>query len=606
MESCEKSLCEEQNNKEITLESANDAEKMNEVGQQTTAVSKTTPKTKEELVASLSALLEQPQEDIRDEVASIKHSFYAIRKGELEEEKKTFLERGNEEAAFAPMPNTVEEEFKVLLTKYKELRAAQQAAFEAELQSNLEKKQSIIAELKAIVADPDNINKQYQHFQQLQQDFKAVGAVPPTEDRGIWKEYQTVAENFYDLWKINKELRDYDFKKNLEAKQALCEEAENLSTEKDVIAAFTKLQTLHNKWREIGPVVKEMREELWNRFKEASTTINKRHQAFFEDRKEKEKENELAKIGICEEAESIDLQSLITYQKWDDATKAIIALQDKWKTLGYASKKVNNELFARFRRSCDEFFAKKAEFFKSMKESLAENLAKKQALYEQAEQLKDSTDWKKTSDLLVELQKKWKTIGPVPKKAGDAIWKKFIAACDTFFENKSKSTSSQKKEEHVNLEGKKAIVEKLKSIDEALTKDEVRKLLKDLSAEFQAIGHVPYKEKDKLYEEYKAALNAAYDKFDLNGRKARMNNFVSNVSEMSNDKNKLFKERERLLRQYEQKKNEIKTYENNLGFFNVTSKSGGNVLKEMEKRMAKSKEELDSLAEKIELIDSKL
>ncbi len=606
MESCEKSLCEEQNNKEITLESANDAEKLNEVEQSATSGNKTAPKSKEELVASLAALLEQPQEDIRDEVAGIKHAFYAIRKVELEEEKKAFLEKGNEEAAFAPMPNAEEEELKALLAKYKELRAAQQAAFEAELQSNLEKKQSIIAELKAIAEDPDNINKQYQRFQQLQQDFKAVGAVPPAEDRGIWKEYQTVAENFYDLWKINKELRDYDFKKNLEAKQALCEEAESLSSEKDVIAAFNKLQSLHNKWREIGPVVKELREELWNRFKEASTVVNKKHQAFFEDRKEKEKENEIAKTGICEEAEAIDLQSLTTYQKWDDATNAIIALQDKWKTLGYASKKVNNELFARFRRSCDEFFAKKAEFFKSMKEALAENLEKKQALCEQAEQLKDSTDWKKTSDILIELQKKWKTIGPVPKKAGDAVWKKFIAACDAFFENKSKSTSSQKKEEHANLESKKAVIEKLKSMDESLSKDEARKLLKDLSAEFQAIGHVPYKEKDKLYEEYKAALNAAYDKFDLNGRKARMNNFASNVSEMSNDKNKLYKERERLLRQYEQKKNEIKTYENNLGFFNVTSKAGGNVLKEMEKRIAKSREELDSLAEKIELIDSKL
>ncbi len=606
MESCEKSLCEEQNNKEITLESAASAENLNEVGQQTTSEDKNVPKTKEELVATLAALLERPQDDIRDEVASIKHAFYAIRKVELSEEKTAFLEKGNEEAAFAPMPNAEEEEFKVLLAKYKELRAAQQAAFEAELQSNLERKQSIIAELKAIADDPDNINKQYQHFQQLQQDFKAVGAVPPTEDRGIWKEYQTVAENFYDLWKINKELRDYDFKKNLEAKQALCEEAENLSSEKDVIAAFTKLQTLHNKWREIGPVVKELREELWNRFKEASTAVNKRHQAFFEDRKEKEKENEVAKTGICEEAEAIDLQALNTYQKWDDATKTIIALQDKWKTLGYASKKVNNELFARFRRACDEFFARKAEFFKTMKETLSENLAKKQELCEQAEKLKDSTDWKKTTDLLVELQKKWKAVGPVPKKAGDAIWKKFIAACDTFFENKSKSTSSQKKEEHTNLESKKTVVEKLKSIDESLSKDDVRKLLKDLSAEFQAIGHVPYKEKDKLYEEYKSALNAAYEKFDLNGRKARMNSFVSNVSEMSNDKNKLFKERERLLRQYEQKKNEVKTYENNLGFFNVTSKAGGNVLKEMEKRIAKSKEELDSLAEKIELIDSKL
>ena len=603
MESCEKSLP----NEERTLESATKTiEESNSVEAQAPNSTKYLSQSKDELLVALETLLINVQSDIRDEVSAIKHAFYTIRKKEIEEEKKIFLEKGNEEAAFAPMINQEEEKLKELLSKFKEIRAAQLAEIEVQQQKNLSQKEAIISELSSIVEDPDNINKQYQRFQQLQQEFKAIGEVPPTEDKRLWKEYQAATENFYDLWKINKELRDYDFKKNLEAKQALCEEAEALASEKDVISAFSKLQTLHEKWREIGPVVKEIREELWSRFKDASTVINKSHQAFFESRKEKERENEVAKMAICEEAEAIDLAALTSYQKWEDSTKAIISLQERWKTLGYASKKVNNELFARFRKACDEFFAKKAEFFKKMKEETSANLAKKHELCSKAEELKESTDWKRTSDLLVELQKEWKKIGPVPKKAGDAVWKKFIAACDYFFENKAKNASNTKKEEHENLEKKKGVIEKIKTIDESLPKNEIRELLRNLSAEFQAIGHVPFKEKDKLYETYKSELNAAYDKFDLNDKKSKMNKFASNVNEISNDKNRLFKERERLVRQYEQKKNEIKTYENNLGFFNVTSKSGGNVLKEMEKRIAKSKEELATLEQKIQLIDEKL
>lgn len=562
--------------------------------------------TKEELVDALAGLLEKPLDDIKDEVAAIKHAFYSIRKTELEAEKAAFVERGNEESAFAPMYDESENRLKELLAKYKELRAAQLEAQEAAMQENLNKKRAIIEELGKIVDDPDNINKQYQRFQQLQQDFKTIGAVPPADDKALWKEFQAATEKFYDLWKINKELRDYDFKKNLEIKQGLCEDAEALAEEKDVIAAFKKLQLLHDKWRETGPVVKELREDIWKRFKEASTVVNKKHQAYFEERKGKEKENEVAKTAICEEAEAIDINSLATYASWDEATKKIIDLQARWKTLGFASKKINNELFARFRKTCDLFFAEKAAFFKRMKEESAANLAKKHELCEKAEALKDSTDWKKTAAALTALQKEWKTIGPVSKKSGDAVWKRFIAACDYFFENKNKNISDARQAEHENLKAKKEIIEKLKNIDDSLSKEEIKNQLKELSATYQQIGHVPYKEKDKVYEAYKTALNAAYDRFDLNESKMRIADFASDINEISSDKNKLYREREKLVRMYEQKKNEIKTYENNLGFFNVTSKSGGNVLKEMEKRIEKGKEELLALEKKIEMIDENL
>ncbi|MDY5999157.1 MAG: DUF349 domain-containing protein [Candidatus Limisoma sp.] len=610
MESCEKSAPLELESDGKTLESTEQTvvENSEQAEAQVKEPAKTevVGKSKEELVAALAALIEKPVDEIRDEVNAIKNQFYALRKAEQEVELAEFVDKGNEPAAFAAKPDAEEEKLKDLLNEYKEKKAAQLAAIEAERVANLERKRAILAELSEIAKDVDNVNKFYAKFQQLQQTFKEVGSVPAADDKALWKEFQTITEQFYDSLKINKQLRDLDFKKNLESKENLCKEAEALADENDVIVAFKKLQELHDKWREIGPVVKELREDLWKRFKEASSAVNKRHQAFFENRKEKEKENEVAKTAICEEAEAIVLAELTTYAKWNDATKQIILMQERWKTLGFASKKVNNELFARFRKTCDEFFAAKAEFFKRMKDESAENLAKKHRLCERAEALKDSTDWKKTADELTAIQKEWKTIGPVPKKSGDAVWKRFIAACDYFFENKNKNTTNVHQEEHANLKAKKAIVEKIKTIDESLSKDEIKNLLKTLVADYQQIGHVPYKEKDKIYEEYRAALNEAYEKFDIKETRARFESFANSVESMSSDKNKLFKERDRLVRIYEAKKNELKTYENNLGFFNVSSKAGGSVLKEMERRIAKAKEDLISLEKKIDLIDEKL
>lgn len=608
MESCDKSVLAQGQNNDETLNPivADSQQEVNDVVTTNTEAVQYSSMTKEQLVETLSELVEKPVDEVKDDVGAVKHSFYAIRKVELEKELEAFKGNGNEEAAFAPKPDEAENRLKELLNRYKERRAERLAAQEAEMQANLDKKRKALDELEEIVKDADSINKHYQQFQQLQQDFKTAGDVPPSEDKALWKRYQTVTEQFYDLWKINRELRDYDFKKNLEAKLLLCEAAEKLSEEKDVVSAFKKLQELHNKWREIGPVVKDLREDLWKRFKDASTVVNKRHQDFFEKRKADEKVNEAAKIAICEEAEKIEFKDVASYSKWNELTKQIIELQERWKTLGFASRKVNNELFARFRKTCDEFFAKKAEFYKKAKEESAENLAKKQQLCERAEALKDSTDWKKTTDEFIKLQKEWKTVGPVSKRSNDAVWKRFITACDYFFDNKNKNKSNESKIEAENLKAKKEIIEKLKSLDENMPKDEARQYLKSLSADFMKIGHVPYKEKDKVFDEYKKLLDVAYDKLGINDSKARLDSFAGSVEELSSDKNRLFREREKLMRQYEQKRNEVKTYENNLGFFNITSKSGGNVLKEMERRVAKAKEELSTLEKKIEMIDEKL
>ena len=561
--------------------------------------------TKSELVDALVALLDEPIDTVRDTVSQVKMAFYNIRKAEIEAEKAEFLAKGNEEAAFAVRDDEDEAKFKEVLNQIKEKRAEFNNAQEALRQQNLERKQAIIAEIKAIAVDPDSVNKQYNKVQQLQQEFKSIGEVPATDSTDLWKDYQQATESFYDLLKINKELRDYDFKKNLEIKQQLCADAEALGAKEDVVLAFRKLQELHVQWRETGPVAKELREDLWAKFKEASSVINKKYQAFFEDRKSKEKENEVAKISICEKLEAMDLSVLKTYAAWDEATKSVIALQEEWKTLGFAARKINADLFTRFRKSCDDFFTKKAEFFKSMKEELASNLQKKTALCEKAEALKDSTDWKKTADILVALQKEWKSIGSVPKKQSDAIWKRFITACDTFFEAKNKQSNNARKVEHDNLKAKKEVIAAINAILEDDSETEGGKKVRELMKKWQAVGHVPFKDKDKVYAEYKAAIDKAFDKFDMKEVKATLSNYENSINQMT-DKDKIYREREYLLRSYEQKRNELKTFENNMGFFNATSKNGNSMLKEMERRIQKIKDDLALIEKKINLIDSKI
>ena len=560
---------------------------------------------KSQLLEALQQLALRPVQEVKDEVARVRAAFLAIRKEEQAKEKQQFLEKGNEEAAFAPMTDEVEEQFKSVYAEIKEKKAAYNAQQEALKQENLQKKLDIISKITEIAADADNVNRQYNTVKQLQQDFKAIGEVPSENDTEVWKAYEVAVERFYDLLKMNKELRDYDFKKNLEQKQALCAEAEALDEESDIVEAFKKLQALHNTWREIGPVSKEIREELWTRFKNASAVINKKYQAFFEERKLNEKKNADGKEALCVRIEAIGTDDLKTYAAWDEATKAIIALQEEWKTFGFASRKVNADLFARFRKSCDDFFEKKAAFFKKMKEELAANLAKKIELCEKAEALKDSTDWKATTDALVALQKEWKTVGPVVKKHSDAVWKRFIAACDAFFEEKKKQNVNIHSVEHENLKQKKEIIAQIKAIFEDENKDDAPAKVRQLMKQWQEVGHVPYKEKDKIYAEYKALIDKAFEELDMKANKARMANFANSIKQMG-DSNKVYHERERLVRAYEMKSQELKTYENNFGFFNAQSKSGNSLLKEMERKIAKIKDEISILEQKIKMIDEKL
>ena len=502
---------------------------------------------KKQLVEVLQNLAQQPVNEVKEDVVRVRVAFAAIRKEELAKEKEAFIAKGNEEAAFAPAADELEEQFKSLYAEIKEKRAAYNAAQDALKAENLAKKREIISKINEIAEDADNVNRQYSTVQQLQQDFKAIGEVPSENDTEVWKSYQVAVERFYDLLKMNKELRDYDFKKNLEQKQALCAEAEALDEEADIVDAFKKLQQLHTSWREIGPVSKEIREELWTRFKNASAVINKKYQSFFEERKANEKKNAEGKEALCVKIEAISTDNLKTYAAWDEATKAIIGLQEEWKKLGFASRKVNTELFARFRKSCDEFFAKKAEFFKRMKDELTANLVKKIELCEKAEALKDSTEWKKTTDALIALQKEWKTVGPVVKKHSDAVWKRFIAACDAFFEEKKKQNVNVHSVEHENLKQKKDIIAQINSILENKETEDAPNKVRELMKKWQEVGHVPYKEKDKVYAEYKAAIDKAFEQLDMKAKKARMANFANSINQMS-DTGKVYHERERLVR----------------------------------------------------------
>ena len=559
-------------------------------------------KSKSELVDMMREAATRPIEDVKDEVQAIKAAFFALRREEIAKEREDFLANGNEEADFTPKEDNDENNLKELLNVLKERRTEYNAAQEANREANLEKKRQIIALINEIANDPDNINRQFNRVKQLQQDFKDAGEVPATADTEVWKEFQRATERFYDVLKMNKELRDYDFKKNLELKQQLCEEAEALDEETDIVTAFRKLQELHNNWREIGPVAKELREELWARFKAASSAINKKYQTFFEDRKSKEKENADAKTELCEKIEQITTDNLKTYAQWDEVTKQIIALQEDWKKLGYASRKANAALFARFRKSCDDFFAKKAEFYKSMKEELSTNLAKKIDLCERAEALKDSTEWKEATDKFVELQKEWKTIGPVVKKHSDAVWKRFIAACDHFFEEKKKQNVNVHAVEHDNLKAKKEIITTLKETIEGAAEDAAQKV-RELMDRWQEIGHVPFKEKDKIYAQYRELIDKAFDTLNMRGSRPRGEGGSPRGPRQSGNDRGL-SERDRLVRTYEQRMSELKTFENNMGFLTANTKSGNSLVQEMERRIARLKEEIAELEQKIKELDN--
>ena len=593
----------------VAAEETSEAEvKTDEVAAGEETVATTGKLSKEEILEKLTGLVGAAADTTRNEVEALKQAYYKIHRSEVDELKKAFLTAGGEEKDFVAPEDETESKIKELLNVYKEKRAAILAEEERVKAANYALKLQLIDQLKALTESQEDFNKLYNDFKDIQQRWKEVKAVPQEHVSELWKNYQIYSEKFYDIIKINNQFRDYDFKNNLEMKTALCETVEKLQTEPDVVSAFHQLQKLHQQWREIGPVAKELREELWSRFKAASTIINKRHQEHFEGLKAKEQENLEAKTAICEQIENIDFQALKSFKDWEEKNKEVIALQDKWKTIGFAPKKSNVKIFERFRAACDVYFNRKSEFYKNIKDEMEKNLELKKALCEKAEALKDSTDWKSTTEKMIALQKEWKTIGSVARKHSDAVWKRFISACDYFFEQKNKNASSQKSVEQTNLAAKKALIEKINTLDEA-DHDEALAVLKGYMAEWNTIGHVPFKEKDKVYKEYPEAVDKQFDRLKVDQNDRKMQTFRSNLSDMSNGergKGKLYGEREKLMRMYERMKNELQTYENNIGFLSISSKGGGGLLKEMERKIDKLKNEMALIIKKIDAIDENL
>lgn len=563
--------------------------------------------TKEEVLLRLKEVAQDAENANKQELDGLKQTFYKIHNAEIEAAKKTFVENGGAEEEFIAQPSGVEEEFKSLMAAIKEKRSALAAEIEKQKEENLQVKLSIIEELKELVESPDDANKSYNEFKKLQQQWNEVKLVPQAKVNELWKNYQLYVEKFYDILKLNNEFREYDFKKNLEIKTHLCEAAEKLANEQDVVSAFHQLQKLHQEFRDTGPVAKELRDEIWNRFKAASTAVNRRHQQHFEALKETEQHNLDQKTVICEIVEAIEFDQLKTFAAWETKTQEVIALQNKWKTIGFAPQKMNVKIFERFRKACDEFFKKKGEFFKLLKEGMNANLEKKKALCEKAESLKDSTEWKETAEILTKLQKEWKTIGPVSKKYSDAIWKRFITACDYFFEQKGKATSSQRSVEQENLEKKKAIIARLTAIDETTDADEASKEVRELMKEWNGIGHVPFKEKDRLYKQYHGLIDQLFDRFNISASNKKLSNFKSSIGNIqSGGSQSLYREREKLVRTYENMKNELQTYENNLGFLTTSSKKGNSLLTEINRKVEKLKSDLELVLQKIKVIDESI
>lgn len=563
-----------------------------------------TYKSKAEILERLKEIVGNEENPTKEELDNLKTTFYKIHIAERDAKQKAYLEAGGDPEKYVMVPDEDEEIFKAQMSVIKERRAKLFLEQEAEKQDNLQKKLDIIERIKAMVTSPDEANKCYQEFKELQQQWKEIRTVPADKANELWRNYQLYIEQYYDLLNLNREAREYDFKKNLELKRHLCEAAEKLDEEQDVISAFHQLQELHQQYRETGPVAKELREETWNRFKAASTVINKKHQKHFEDLRSKEEENLSKKTTLCEQIEEIVKAENNGEGDWDKHTKEIIALQADWKKIGFAPQKMNVKIFERFRASCDEFFGKKAEHFKEMKQHFTENAEKKQKMIEQAESLKGNTDWKATTDKFIALQKEWKTIGPVPKKLGDELWTKFLSACNKFFEARNAANAGTRNEEHSNLNKKKDIISQLKALAEDISGD-VQEKVQKLVEEYNKIGHVPFKEKDKLYKEYHDVLDKLYKDLHISIAKKRMDNFRNNLKNVvKGGEDAIDNERGRLMRRYESLKQEIITYENNLGFLNASSKKGNNLIDEMNHKVQKLKDDVELIKQKIKAIDA--
>ena len=565
---------------------------------------KKTYTSKKEVLERVKEIAHSEENPSKEEIDLLKTVFFKLHFAEREAQQKEYLEAGGDPEKYQVVPDEDEEVFKAEMNIIKEKRAKIFLAQEAEKQENLQKKLDIIEKIKNMVTSPEEANKTYQEFKELQQQWRDIKAVPAEKANELWRNYQLYVEQFYDLLKLNSEAREYDFKKNLETKTRLCEAAEKLADEEDVISAFHQLQELHQQYRETGPVAKELREEIWTRFKAASTVINKRHQQHFESLRAKEEENLAKKTALCEQVETIAKEEKKGASDWEKSTKQIIEIQNEWKTIGFAPQKMNVKIFERFRAACDDFFARKAEFFKNMKERFAENAEKKKALVEKAQALQDSTDWKSTSDKLIALQKEWKTIGMVPKKLGDQLWNDFLAACNKFFEARNEATAGTRNEERANLEAKRSIIAQLKELAEN-TADNVQEKVQELVEQYQQVGHVPFKEKDKLYKEYHEVLDKLYKELNITTARRRLDNFKNNLRNVAKrGEDALDNERTRLMRRYDQMKQEIQTYENNLGFLNAASKKGSSLIDEMNRKVQKLKDDLQLTYDKIKAIDA--
>lgn len=591
-----------ENNAEVTTDTTETGEFVSESSE--AAALKKVYKSKSEIIERVKEIAHSDEHPQKGEIDYLKTIFYKLHFAEREADMKAYLEGGGDPANYKVLPDEDEEVFKAEMGVIKEKRAKLFLEQEKEKQENLKKKLDIIEKIKAMVTSPEEANKSYQDFKKLQQEWKEIKLVPAEKANELWRNYQLYVEQYYDLLKLNSEAREYDFKKNLEIKTKICEAAEKLGTEEDVISAFHQLQKLHQEFRETGPVAKELREEVWARFKAASTIINKRHQQHFESLRAKEEDNLTKKTALCEKIEEIAKEEIKTAGEWEKKTKDIISIQAEWKTIGFAPQKMNVKIFERFRAACDDFFSKKAEFFKNMKQQFAENADKKRALIEQAKALQDSTERKSTSDKLIALQKEWKTIGMVPKKLGDKLWNEFLTACNHFFEARNSANAGTRNEERTNLEKKRGIIEQLKALAENAG-DNIQDKVRELIDEYNAVGHVPFKEKDKLYKEYHDILDKLYKELNISTARRRLDKFknnLKNVAEKGADA--LDNERARLMRRYEAIKQEVQTYENNLGFLNASSKKGNSLIDEMNRKVQKLKDDMNLVREKIKAIDA--
>jgi hypothetical protein len=560
--------------------------------------------TKPELSEALALMIDKEVDTIKDEVEIIKQLFYKKTKLEIEDQKKQYIENGGKEEEFIVAKDELEETFKSLLNKFRLKKATYMATLEKEKESNLLQKQNLLEQMKVLVESSDDVSTHINEFRALQQKWKTIGPVPQTASTDLWKQFNQFQESFWDLIKINNELREYDFKKNLESKIFLCEAAEKLAEDEDILSAFQQLQKLHEEWHEMGPVAREIREQIWNRFKEASTTINKKHQTYYDVIRKQEEDNYELKIALIDKIEAFDFSTFNSYRTWDEATKMYLAWQDEWRKIGFAPRKINQKIYDRYRKACDKFFLAKGEFFRETKNILSQNADKKKELCEKAESLKDSVEWKETTDKLIQLQKEWKTVGPVAKKYSDELWKRFIAACDFFFEQKTKNTSGEKNAETENLVKKKELIQKINSIENTGTPSAAQTTLRGLMNEWSLIGHVPFKEKDNIYKEYREAVDHQFETLNMDSSSKRSETTHMPSKEISGkNENKLFREREKLLHAFEHLKSEIATYENNIGFFTSSSKNGGGLIQEMKQKIESLKIESKEIEQKIKLIE---